>query len=424
MARSRPPDPDDPTFEVQAAPSLSRPVPDQPSGYTSPNQLTESWDPSDDERRTEEHRQVNWNWHGRQSWGRRAVASFPIVGILLAVVLFVHTTASAQGAIDQVQSVVGTGGATLLASAPATADAPTEGGAQLSDYQSVTFSQPSAPSAPIQGSSSLALPPYVGWEANGSAGASNGLASVSGGLLHVRVRQATADFRGWFLTTTGTTPASCVFQFTATSPPPVIAASPKAIGELVMAVQTSDTITTGDINYVFVAENVSSTGHRNLTVGYSQGRLSHATEHILKQVPWTPGPLQVAVQTDGDSKLAVWVNGALFYYAYILQLGITPPFQPYLEVQARQTPYSVAYDGYSSVCSPGVTVTGLPEATVAHLDGSQQVAVNGSVTFPAATHAPPMVGALTLSLPGTTRPVRFARHTYWPGNRYSFAPGT
>ncbi len=172
MARSRPPDPDDPTFEVQAAPSLSRPVPDQPSGYTSPNQLTESWDPSDDERRTEEHRQVNWNWHGRQSWGRRAVASFPIVGILLAVVLFVHTTASAQGAIDQVQSVVGTGGATLLASAPATAGAATEGGAQLSDYQSVTFSQPSAPSAPIQGSSSLALPPYVGWEANGSAGAS------------------------------------------------------------------------------------------------------------------------------------------------------------------------------------------------------------------------------------------------------------
>ncbi len=424
MARSRPPKPDHRSPEVLAAPNLSRPTPDGPPGYTSPNELTESWDPSDDEKRPEEHRQVNWNWHGRQSWGRRAVASFPIVGILLAGALFVHTTASAQGAIDQVQSVVGTGGATLLSSAPPTAAVPTADSGQLSDYQNVTFSQPSGPSGPIQGSTSVALPPYVGWEANGSAGASNGLASVSGGLLHVGVRQATTDFRGWFLTTTGTTPASCALQFSATSPPPVIAASPKAIGELVMAVQTSDTITTGDINYVFVAENVAPDGHRNLTVGYSQGRLSHATEHILKQVPWTPGPLQVAIQTNGDNRLSVWVNGSLFYYAYILQLGITPPFQPYLEVQARQTPYTVAYDGYSSVCDPDVIATGLPEGTVARLDGIQRVATHGSVTFPAAINSPPMVGVLTLSLPGTTRPVRFASHTYWPGSRYSFAPGT
>ena len=424
MARSKPPGPDHRPREILTAPNLSRPTPDGPTAYTSPDKLIESWDPSDDEKRSDEHRQVNWNWHGRQSWGRRAVAAFPIVGILLAVALFVHTTSSAQGAIDQVQSVVGTGGATLLSSAPPTAAVPTAGSGQLSDYQNVTFSQPSGPSGPIQGSTSLALPPYVGWEANGSAGASNGLASVSGGLLHVSVRRATTDFRGWFLTTTGTTPASCALQFSATSPPPVIAASPSAIGELVMAVQTSDTITTGDINYVFVAENVASNGHRNLTVGYSQGRLSHATEHILKQVPWSPGPLQVAIQTNGDNRLSVWVNGSLFYYAYILQLGITPPFQPYLEVQARQTPYTVAYDGYSSVCDPDVTATGLPDGTVARLDGSQQVATHGSVTFPAAINSPPVVGALTLSLPGTTRPVRFASHTYWPGSRYSFAPGT
>jgi len=424
MARSRPPDPGHRSPEIQAAPNLSRPAPDGPPGYTSPNELNESWDPSDDEKRTEERRQVHWNWHGRQSWGRRAVASFPIVGILLAVALIVHTTASAQGAIDQVQSVVGTGGATLLSSAPPTAAVPTADSGQLSDYQNVTFSQPSGATVPIEGSTSLALPPYVGWEANGSAGASNGLASVSGGLLHVAVRQATPGFRGWFLTTTGTTPSSCVLQFSAASPPPVTAASPSAIGELVMAVQTSDTITTGDINYVFVAENVASDGHRNLTVGYSQGRLSHATEHILKQVPWSPGPLQVAIQSNGDNRLSVWVDGSLFYYAYVLQLGIIPPFQPYLEVQARQTPYTVAYDGYSSVCDPDVAVTGLPQGTVANLDGSRQVATDGSATFPAAISSPPLVGSLTLSLPGTTRPVRFAPHTYWPGSRYTFAPGT
>ncbi len=423
MGRSKPPDPGRRPQEVKAAPTMSRPTPDGPSGYRSPNELTESWDPSDDEKRPEEHRQVNWNWHGRQSWGRRAVAAFPIVGILLAGALFVHTTASAQGAIDQVQSVVGTGGATLLSNAPPTGTGATTGG-QLSDYQNVTFSQPSGPSGPIQGSTSLALPPYVGWEANGSAGADNGLASVSGGLLHVGVRRATTDFRGWFLTTTGTTPATCALQFSAASPPPVVSWDPQAIGELVMAVQTGNTVSTGDINYVFVAENVSPTGHRNLTVGYSTGHLSHATEHILKQVPWTPGPLQVAIQTNGDNTLGVWVDGALFYSAYLLQLGIAPPFQPYLEVQARQTPYTVAYDGYSSVCRPDVVITGLPKGSVAGLDGRQQVASDGSATFPDPISSPPIVGALTLRLPGNTRPVRFVRHTYWPGTRYSFAPGT
>ena len=379
--------------EVQAAPNLSRPAPDGPSGYTSPTELNESWDPSDDEKRPEERREVNWNWHGRQSWGRRAVAAFPIVGILLAGALFVHTTASAQGAIDQVQSVVGTGGATLLSSAPPTAPGPTADGAQLSDYQNVTFSQPSGPSAPIQGSTSLALPPYVGWEANGSAGASNGLASVSGGLLHVAVRQATTDFRGWFLTTTGTTPASCVLQFSAASPPPVTAASPRPSASWSWPCRPSNTVTTGDINYVFVAENVASDGHRNLTVGYSQGHLSHATEHILKQVPWTPGPLQVAIQTNGDNKLSVWVDGSLFYYAYILQLGITPPFQPYLEVQARQTPYTVAYDGYSSVCDPDVAVTGLPEGTVATWTGANRWPATVRRPFPPPSTRRPWSGS-------------------------------
>lgn len=424
MARFRSTGPDSGSQEVQAAPNLSRPVPDGPPGYRSPNELNESWDPSDDEKGTEQPREVTWTWHGRQSWGRRAVAAFPIVGILLAVALFVHTTTSAQGAIDQVQSVVGTGGATLLSSAPPTAAVDTAGSSQLSDYQNVTFSQPSGPSGPIQGSTSLALPPYVGWEANGSAGPGNGLTTVSGGLLHVAVRRASTGFRGWFLTTTGTTPSSCALQFSAASPPPVIAASRSAIGELVMAVQTSDTVTTGDINYVFVAENVAPSGHRNLTVGYSDGRLSHATEHILRQLPWAAGPLQVAIETNGGNTLGVWVDGFPFYFADTLQLGITPPFQPYLEVQARQTPYSVAYDGYSSVCDPDVTLTGLPDGTVARLDGSQQVASNGSVTLPAAIDSPPMVGALSLRLPGTTRPVRFADHTYWPGSRYSFSPGT
>jgi hypothetical protein len=345
--------------------------------------------------------------------------------MVLAIGLVVHTTSSAQGAIDQVLSVRGTGGATLLSSAPPLGTGGSgPGGGQLTDYQNVTFSLPSGAARPIQGSTSLALPPYVGWEANGSAGASNGSAVARGGQLHVGLRRATGDFRGWFLTTTGTIPDSCAFQFSAASPPPVTAGSPQAIGELVMAVQTGSTAATGEIDYVFVAENVSSSGQRNLTVGYSQGHLSRATEHVLKQVPWSTGALQVAIRTNGDNTLAVWVNGLPFYYAYILQVGIAPPFQPYLEVQARHTPYSVAYDGYSSVCQPDVVVSGLPDGSVARLAGRQAGARNGSAVLPAPISGPPITGSLTVTLAGAPHPVRFAPHTYWPGARYSFAPGT
>jgi hypothetical protein len=412
-----------PQVETPLAPLT--PVYDSPPVHTPPPELIESWDPADDERGGDERRPVQWNWHGRPSWGRRAVAAFPVVAVVLAVALLIHTTASAQGIIDQVQSVSGTGGATLLSSAPPlVAGGGSSEVGQITDYQNVTFSQPSAPSQPIQGSTSLALPPYVGWESNGSAGPTNGTTVASHGLLHVGVSRATPDFRGWFLTTSGTTPATCAFQFTAASPPPVTAPSARALGELVMAVQTGTTARTGDINYVLVAETVSADGQRHLSVGYSPGHLSGATEHVLKQVPWAPGPLQVAIQTNGDNVLSVWVNGALFYYAYILQLGIAPPFQPYLEVQARQTPYTVAYDGYSSVCQNDIVVTGLPAGSTAALDGRQAVADHGEAVFPAALSAQPVTGVLSLALAGNSRPVRFARHTYWPGSRYSFAPGT
>ena len=80
-----------------------------------PPERIESWDPVDDQMESAVRRQVQWNWHGRPSWGRKAVAVFPLVAVVLAVGLIVHTTVEAQGAIDQVQSVLGTGGAVVKA---------------------------------------------------------------------------------------------------------------------------------------------------------------------------------------------------------------------------------------------------------------------------------------------------------------------
>ena len=282
-----------------------------------PPDLIDSWDPADDETEPEPHRPAQWDWHGYPTWGRRAVAAFPVVAVVLAVGLFAVTTVSAQGAIAQVQSVTGTGGAILLSHAPqGSAGRPGSGAGQPPDYHDVNFQIPGSAVLPIEGSSSLALPNYPGWEANGSAGPSNGLATVNGGLLHVAVRVPTPDYRGWFLTATSPTPASCAFQFSAASPPPVTSTDSQAVGELVMAVQTSSTVTSGDIDYVVVAETVTAEGRRNLVVGYALGHLSHAVAHVLKEVPWSEGPLRVAIETNGNTSLTVWVNGAPFYAAH------------------------------------------------------------------------------------------------------------
>ena len=64
---------------------------------------------------------------------------------------------SAQGAIDQVQSVPGTGGATLLSSAPPLAwRARRSGPGQLADYQNVTF----IPGRAVRASPSRAARPW------------------------------------------------------------------------------------------------------------------------------------------------------------------------------------------------------------------------------------------------------------------------
>ncbi len=394
------------------------------TGQVAPPDLIDSWDPADDQTGPEQHRPAQWDWHGYPTWGRRAVAAFPIVAVLLAVGLFLVTTVSAQGAIAQVESVTGSGGAILLARLPhGSSGALGSGTGDPADYHDVSFQIPGSAILPIEGSTSLALPNYPGWEANGSAGPGNGLATVGGGLLHVAVRHPTPDFRGWFLTARSATPETCAFQFSAASPPPVTSTNSQAVGELVMAVQTSSTVTSGDINYVLVAESVTPDGRRNLIVGYALGHLSHAVAHVLKEVPWSAGPLHVAIETNGSNSLTVWVNGAPFYAANDLQMGIKPPFEPYLEVQARGTAYSVAFDGYSSVCGNNLVISDLPDGSMARLGTSTVAAHDGSASFPLSQAAPPVTGALILSLPGSVDPVRFSRHRYWPGDRYSFEPG-
>lgn len=398
--------------------------------------LDESWDPTDDASPADRSPSGEWDWHNRSSWGRRAVAAFPGAALVVAAALFVAGTAAASGA-PAPASVPGTGGARLVArpGAPVPTDPDAPGGEAR--YGVVRFTTPSGPSHPLEDSTSLALPPYIGWEANGSAGPSNGYAVAAGGLLHVGVRTATPEFRGWFLTTSGSVPDSCAFQFDAASPPvvrPSVAGGSRghttdsAIGELVMAVQTVTTATTGDIDYVVVAEVVHADGRRVLEAGYSVGHVRNAVEHVLKRVPWPEGPLQVSVITNGQDQLEVWVDGHAFLDASGLDMGITPPFQPYLEVQAKGTPYEVAFSRYASVCGDDVRVDGLPDETLARLGGQLVSARGGQAVFTLARSSDPLEGPMLLALPasvpgGQVRVVQFAASTYWPGQRFGYEPG-
>ena len=389
------------------------------------NLLDESWNP-DDIAPHSEGQSNQWDWRSRSTWGQRGVNAFPLVAVVAGILIIAAGTVAASSTPPAV--VPGTDGARLVAESGALvpSDAGAPGG--TAQYGVVTFPTASGSSYPLEGSTSFALPHYLGWEANGSAGPTNGYAVARDDLLQVGVHSATPEFRGWFLTTTGSVPDTCAFHFDADSPPPVPASSRGAVGELVMAVQTSSTAITGDINYVLVAEVVYANGKRFLEAGYSTGREANALEHVLKRVPWAPGPIQVSVETNGIDTLEIWIDGRPFLDATGLHMGIEPPFQPYLEVQAVGTPYVVAFFRYASVCGDDVVVTGLPHGAIASLDGQKVAAVDGRAAFRVDRNAPPVTGQLVVALPGAavtsgTRLVRFASHTYWPGQRFQYETG-
>jgi hypothetical protein len=403
-------------------PGAPRPTGAGPTGErrgAGPDPLDESWDPVDDAVGAVSSAR-GWDWGARTTWGQRAVAGFPLAAVVFAILLFVGGTAAAPGP-PAPQVVGGSDGARLVAQpgAPVPTDAAAPGGPAR--YGVVTFDAPSGPSHPIQGSTSLALPPYVGWEQNGSAGPGNGVATVDGGLLHVGVRHSTSGFRGWFLTTTGSVPDSCAFQFDAASPPDLPAGSPASTtGELVMAVQTANTAITGDINYVVVAEIVHADGSRVLQAGYSTGHVRNAVERVLARVPWGRGGMHVSVETDGDQRLEVWVDNRVLFDATDLHMGITPPFQPYLEVQAVGTPYSVAFSRYASVCGDDVAVDGLPDGSLVALGSEHAVAWGGRALLPLDRSRAPVTGRLEVSTPDGSSVRSFDAHTYWPGDRFAY----
>ncbi|WP_206830298.1 hypothetical protein [Alicyclobacillus fructus] len=328
--------------------------------------------------------------------------------LVLAALLVVWGAAVERGPRAVQPLLAGPAGALAVQSAPAV----------------TVFDQPSQAPHQLQSSTSLLLPPYYQWQANGSAGQKLGFVRVQNGYLTVGVREGTPQFRGYFLTTRDPFPANWYAHAWAVSPPAVS----HGIGELVFAVQTSTTDQTGLINYVFVSL-VTTRVHGKLRstweIGYAYGFEQNAHSVILKKIPGSAlapshGEYHVVIWTDGKARYRAWVNGEQVFSSDSLHMQIAPPFDAYLEVQEKNTPYAVQYRQFAALAGDGVTLKGLPDGATVIWQGRAYQASRGVVVLPLSALTGEATGSLAVVTGGkvTRGTVRL-----WAGETLQYVQG-
>ena len=355
MPRSEPPMRDDGAVSESIIP-IDSPKGDIIGDHVTPPALIDSWDPADDETAAEQHRPAQWDWHGYPSWGRRAVTAYPVLALMLAI------------ASHRRRHHLGPGG-----------HRPSPVGHRHRGRHPPVGRTPGGPRRPRARKrwagrlSGRHLPSPGSGRPNHRGEHLTGLAQLPGmgGQRQRRTDQRSGRGRR------RVAPRRC---------------APPDLG-------LPGLVPDGDVGHPGVVclpilGRLTATGSRHRPSG--RGRTGHGRAdqpddrhrgHQLRpgrrkrlsrrstrldrgllagtpgampsstsyeQVPWSAGPLHVAIQTNGNNRLDVWVNGRPFYSADDLHMGITPPFEPYLEVQARRTAYTVAFDGYSSVCQNDV----------------------------------------------------------------------
>jgi hypothetical protein len=152
-------------------------------------------------------------------------------------------------------------------------------------------------------------------------------------------------------------PAAGIYHVEMAKPPGEVRGH-GAQGEAVFAVQTGTTKRTGLINYVVVASN-SNHGATIWTVGYAHGHVADARLETLIRYPVPPdtSPARaLTLVTDGRRRLSVWFGDRLGFRSDRLRLDITPPFQPYLEVQAERIAYTSYFHDFWVTTGTAVTV--------------------------------------------------------------------
>lgn len=262
-----------------------------------------------------------------------------------------------------------------------------------------------------------------GYEFNGSATPGTGYVRVAASGLKVGVHQHGARFEGWFAVTRKAYPRDGVYHVDMSRPAGNVSGDGNQ-GEAVFAVQTGTTKQNGLINYVVVASN-SAGGVTSWLIGYSHGHLADARLETLSSTAPSPSAATsegVTLRTDGRRSFEVWFGASRVYASDALALDIAPPYQPYLEVQARRIAYESSFQDFWITSSDAITVQGLPAGEQVELvgKGGDQLA-SSVVRGSAAVLRPPLPqcrgsASLLVRRPGHT--VQLGPFSYACGDTY------
>ena len=200
-----------------------------------------------------------------------------------------------------------------------------------------------------------------------------------------------ASHNGYFAVTHDAYPETSIFHVRMSKQPGQVE-SPDKVGQAVFAVQTASTKITGLINFIVLSAD-STDGKTSWKVGYMFGHVADAEYvHYWGTAPSVNAPdtQDITLRTDGQRSLTVWFGDEEVFHSDELEMDIQAPFQPYLEVQAVQTPFSSSFQDFWVVESDHLRLTGAPAgAQVALVD-------DGTVLSERAAGAD---GVATLTLP-------------------------
>jgi hypothetical protein len=249
---------------------------------------------------------------------------------------------------------------------------------------------------------------------NGSAAAGVGWVNATDHGLDVGVRSH-RSWEGWFAVTLRATGPDVVWHALVSRPSNTVGAG---VGEAVLAVQSATTQSNGSIDYVVVSA-LSSHGKSTWQVGSAHGVVANAVTDNLWKGPFSAGTAStepVTIRTDGRHSLTVWLGDQQVYSSHHLDMNDPPPFQAYLEVQARDIGYVANFKDFWVADAAPVVVTGVaPTSRVSLTTGHGTVTSTADAAGQAALRvpSPDLVGTGTLTVTNRSGTRRF------PGLHYA-----
>jgi len=259
---------------------------------------------------------------------------------------------------------------------------------------------------------------------NGSAHPGAGWVAASAKGLGVGIRQH-RGWAGWFAVTIPSAGAATLWHVDMTRPSGAV---PGGEGEAVFAVQSASTQRNGSINYVIVS-SLTDGDRSTWQVGSARGVVADASSHMLWRAPFgtgSPVTFPVTIRTDGRHTLTVWLGDREVYSSHHLDMHDPPPFQAYLEVQAKNAGYVARFSDFWVTDASPVTVEGAPPRAWVELEiGSRHVVSRADRAGQAELQVPPAeaVGTGTLVVHAGTVTRHFPNLHYAAGDVLELSDG-